>query len=118
MANDGYINKTVKGGCMFASVTVIQFKKGEVDEAINIYNECVIPARKAEPGYVSPGGYLLIDRKTGKGIAITFWRDEEEHIAYRASGQDAYFMEQIKKFQDHMVSVLPGGGRYEVCTQG
>ncbi|MFC1978603.1 hypothetical protein ACFLVP_01295 [Chloroflexota bacterium] len=103
---------------MFASVTVIQLKIDEIDEAINIYKECVIPARKSEPGYVAPGGYILVDRETGKAIAITFWADMEEHIAYRASGQDAYFMEQIKKFQDHMVSVLPGGGRYEVCTEG
>ena len=109
---------------MIAVVDAIQLKIDEIDEAIEAYKEFVIPARKSEPSYVLPGGYLLLDRKTGKGIAITFWdRTLEEHIAYRG-GREVNYKEQLQKFQDHMIDSTPSAkrsvflGHYEVCTQG
>ena len=84
---------------MFARVTMIQIKSDDVDEAVKIYKESVTPARKAQKG--SRGAYLLTDRKTGKGIAITLWDSEQEAIANEQSG---YYQEQLSKFKDVFVA--------------
>ncbi|MFC1978605.1 hypothetical protein ACFLVP_01305 [Chloroflexota bacterium] len=110
---------------MIAVVDALQLKIDEVDEAIDAYKEFVIPARKSEPGYVAPGGYILVDRETGKAIAVTFWdRTIDEHKALRSSGKDEHYKEHLKKFQDHLIESTPSAkrsvflGYYEVCTQG
>ncbi|MFC1978594.1 hypothetical protein ACFLVP_01250 [Chloroflexota bacterium] len=108
---------------MIAIVNAIELEVDEIDEAIEVYNDFVIPARKSDPAYA--GGHLLMDRKTGKGIAIVFWnRTLEEHEAYRGSGQDSDYKEAVQKFQTHMTQQhLPHKssktlGHFEVCTQG
>lgn len=101
-----------EGYTVFARVTIIQIKSDKIDEAIKIYEESVTPARKGQKG--SRGGYLLIDRKTGKGVAITFWASEEDAIASEQSG---YYQEQLNKFKD-VFAAPPVSERYEVSAQG
>ena len=96
---------------MFARVTRIQVKSDQVDEAIKIYSESVTPARKAQKG--ACGGYLLTDRQTGKGMAISLWDSEEDAIANEQSG---YLQEQINKFKDVMAAPPVREG-YEVSFQ-
>ena len=96
---------------MFARVSIIQVKSDKIDEATKIYRENVTPARKAQKG--SRGGYLLTDRKTGKGMAITLWDSEEDAIANEQSG---YYQEQINKFKD-VFTAPPVREGYEVSFQ-
>jgi len=96
---------------MFARVTTIQIKSNKIDEAIKIYDESVTPARKAQRG--SCGGYLLTDRKTGKGVAITLWASEADAIATEHSG---YYQEQLTKFKD-VFAAPPVREGYEVSAQ-
>ncbi|MEE9399488.1 MAG: antibiotic biosynthesis monooxygenase [Dehalococcoidales bacterium] len=96
---------------MFARVTAIQVKTDRVDEAIKIYAEYVTPARKTQKG--SRGAYLLTDRKTGKGMAITLWDSEEDAIANEQSG---YYQEQLNKFKD-VFAAAPVREGYEVSYQ-
>ena len=96
---------------MFARVTMIQVKSNKLDEAIKIYEESVNPERKAQKG--SRAAYLLTDRKTGKGIAITLWDSEEDAIANEQSG---YYQEQLNKFKD-VFAAPPVREGYEVSFQ-
>ena len=96
---------------MFARVTMFQTKSDKVDEAIKIYKESVSPARKLQKG--SRGGYILTDRKTGKGMAITLWDSEEDAIANEQSG---YYQEQLSKFKD-CFAAPPIREGYEVIVQ-
>jgi len=98
---------------MNAYVVTFQLDIDGVDEAINIYEENVIPARKAGQG--SRGGYLLINRKTGKGVAISLWNSEEDNEATVSTDN---YRAQIKKFQATFIAPSVSLGRYEVCTQG
>ena len=96
---------------MFARVTIIQVKSNKLDETIKIYEESVNPERKAQKG--SRAAYLLTDRKTGKGIAITLWDSEEDAIANEQSG---YNQEQLNKFKD-VFAAPPVREGYEVSFQ-
>jgi len=96
---------------MFARLTTVQAKVDKLDETRKIYEESVIPAAKSQKGY--QGAYLLIDRKTGKGISITLWDSEEDAIANEQSG---YYQEQVGKFKEFFTAPPVREG-YEVGIQ-
>ena len=78
---------------MFARVINVELDPGDIEKAISIYGDSVIPASKQREGFV--GALLLGDRNTGKGISITMW-DSEEHL--KAGEQSGFTQEQIAKF--------------------
>ncbi|MFC1979206.1 hypothetical protein ACFLVP_04390 [Chloroflexota bacterium] len=98
---------------MHAHITEIHLKSDKVDEAIKVYEDNVIPARRSGKGCL--GGYLLIDRKSGKGIAVTLWTNEEDNLATVKTNN---YLEQISKFQKYFAAHQVNLGDYEVCTQG
>ncbi|MFC1978558.1 hypothetical protein ACFLVP_01050 [Chloroflexota bacterium] len=103
---------------MFACVTGFHIKEDEVEAAIKVYRDEVIPMRQAgkgSEGKGSIGGYLLVDRKTGKGFAITLWDRAEDNIA---ADKSLYYEEPKSKFKSHLASSHVDWGLYEVCTQG
>ena len=96
---------------MFARLSIVQVKIDKLDETRKIFEESVIPAAKSQKGY--RGGYLLTDRKTGKGISITLWDSEDDAIANEQSG---YYQKQISKFKDFFTAPPVREG-YEVSLQ-
>ena len=101
---------------MFAQLTAVEIKKGEVEAAINAYKEHIIPSRHLRKG--AQGGYFLVDRKTGKGIVISFYDSPEYH---GVADKESQFEEKKKIFKSHLESFAgpsAGLGLFEVCTQG
>ena len=97
---------------MFVRLTILQVKSDKLDEAVKIFGESVIPAAKLQKGFC--GGYLLTDRNTGKGIAMSLWDSEGDAVASEQSG---YYQEQvIDKFRD-LYTVPPVREGYEVSLQ-
>jgi heme-degrading monooxygenase HmoA len=96
---------------MFARLTVVQVSLDKLDETIKIYEENVIPAAKSQKGY--RGAYLLSDRKTGKGVSITIWDNEEDAIANEQTG---YYQEQVGRFKEFFTAPPVREG-YEVSIQ-
>ena len=96
---------------MFARLTIVQVNSDKLDECVKIFDESVIPAAKSQRGFC--GGYLLTDRKTGKGISFTLWDSEEDAIANENSG---YYQEQLSKFKD-LFTAPPVREGYEVSLQ-
>ena len=56
---------------MFIRGTRIQTPPDKVDDAIANFKKQVVPNASKAPGYAGAG--LLIDRKSGAGIGITYW---------------------------------------------
>jgi len=96
---------------MFARLTIVPVKIDKIDETVKIFKENVVPAAKSQKGF--RGAYQLIDRKTGKGISITFWDSEDDAIANEQSG---YYQEQLSKFKD-CFAAPPVREGYEVTLQ-
>ena len=96
---------------MFARLTIVQVKIGNLDETVKIFKEGVIPAAKSQKGY--RGAYLLADHKTGKGIALTLWDNEKNAIANEQSG---YYQKQVDRFKGFFTAPPVREG-YEVSLQ-
>jgi len=96
---------------VFARIVTFHWKNNMVGEAVRIYKENITPARQSKKG--SRTGYFLTDRKTGKGIAITLWDNEEDIIATEESG---FFQEQLAKFND-CLTTPPVREIFEVSAQ-
>ena len=60
---------------MYARVTVVQGSPDKIDQGVDSFNTQVLPAAKGADGYKA--AFLLVDRKTGKGIGITMWDSED-----------------------------------------
>ena len=96
---------------MHARVTIGQMLLAKLDEATGIYRDSVVPAAKQQQGF--KGLYVLVDRKTGKGLTIALWETEADMTAGEASG---YYQQQVAKFKD-ILSAAPVREAYEVTVK-
>ena len=94
---------------MHARVNTITGSPDQAEAGITDFKENVAPWIKANGGQ---GGILLIDRETGKAIAITLWNDEEAmHRSEEAAN------EHRRRVSDEMQSAeSPTVERYEVAV--
>jgi len=97
---------------MFARLGIFKFNIDKLEEAVKRYEDRVIPALKSQKGF--RGGYMLSDRKAGKGVSMTLWDSEEDCIADEQGGQ---FQERTSWFQDFFTAPPVREG-YEVNAQG
>ena len=95
----------------FARVTITQSNVEKFDEMVKLYKESVVPAAKAQKGYL--GILLLTNRGTGKSISIAMWESEEDAIANEKSG---YYQKQVDKFKDYFTAPPVREG-YEVSIK-
>ena len=68
---------------MHARVTMLTGSPEQAEQGITAFRDTTLPAIKEAGG---SGGVLLIDRDSGKAMAITLWEDE---AAMRASEERA-----------------------------
>jgi hypothetical protein len=94
---------------MHARVSTISGSPDQAEAGIADFKETVTPWIKENGGH---GGILLIDRETGKAVAITLWDDEE---TMRRSEEAAN--EHRRRVTDQMQSSqAPTIERYEVAV--
>jgi heme-degrading monooxygenase HmoA len=77
---------------MFARTTTIQLKIAFIDEALEIYKNSIVPAAQAQKGLVELK--FLLDRNSGKAIAIAIWESEKDA---KANEESHYYQEQLVK---------------------
>ena len=83
---------------MYARVTTIHLKVKHMEDAIQVYEDSIIPAAKKQPGFKN--AFFLINRNAGKFVSITIWDNIEFALENQKSG---YFQAQIDKFDDFIV---------------
>lgn len=75
---------------MFARVVSIEVPAADLDEEMLAFRAQVLRAAQARPGF--RGAYDLVDRETGRSLALTLWESEEamraSETARRPSGGD------------------------------
>jgi hypothetical protein len=94
---------------MHARVTSLAGSPGDVDAGIANFRENVVPFTREQGG---KGSILLIDRASGKALAITLWEDVE---ALRASEERANAL-RAEAAEEMGASAQPGVERYEVAV--
>jgi len=77
---------------MFARMTFLQVKPETIDEGVRIFRTSVFPAAKRQRGF--RGACLLVDRGTGKGVAVTFWGSRKD---LSATEENRHYQDQLLK---------------------
>ena len=92
---------------MHARVTTISGSPDNADAGIANFRDNVVPYAKSE----GKGAILLVDRESGKAIAVTLWDDED---AMRASEESANAL-RADAAQQMGAGQQPTVERYEVA---
>src|SRR2546428_11347393 len=94
---------------MHARVTTINGSSDQVDAGISSFRENVVAFTQGEGG---KGSLLLVDRQTGKVMAITLWESED---ALAASEEKANQL-RAQAVEQGRASQPPTVERYEVAV--
>jgi hypothetical protein len=68
---------------MYARLTTVQGKPEQLEDAIRVIENDVIPASKVMPGFKN--GYWYADRKSGKLLGLTLFETEKDVEASEAA---------------------------------
>lgn len=85
---------------MYARVTTFYIDLAKRKEAIDIYENSIIPAAENQEGFRS--AFFLVNKNAGKFISITMWENMEYAVANQKSG---YYQAQIDKLAPLQVVV-------------
>lgn len=92
----------------YARVLTGMTQLSKMDEGMQIVRDSVLPAARQQPGF--KGGMWLLNRSTGKVMAITLWATEADLLAGESSG---YYQAQIAKIA-HLLTTQVVREAYEV----
>ena len=96
---------------MYVRAGTGQIQQGKLQEAIDIANDSVVPAAKAQKGF--RGIYFLTDAANGKFLGLSVWETEADMIA---SENDGFSREQFAKIGALMTGP-PTLEHYELSAQ-
>jgi hypothetical protein len=96
---------------MHARIITVQIQHDRLDEASRLYHDQLMPAARQQPGF--KGSWLLLDRHTGKGLAILLWETETD---LRAGEANFLLQQQIAQVAQTFVST-PLRELFEVSVQ-
>jgi hypothetical protein len=82
---------------MVARVTRVQVDPDDLEEAVRLFDESVVPAAEREEGFM---GALLLTREDGRALVIDLC-DTLEHM--RANERSGFYQTQVAKFADRIV---------------
>ena len=77
---------------MVARVTRVQVNPEDIDEAVAVFDDSVVPAAEQEEGFM---GALLLVRPDGHAMAIDLC-DTREHM--EANERNGFYQSQVAKF--------------------
>ena len=74
---------------MYARTINAAIVPGKADEAVQIYNEQIVPMMRQQPGYVQ--STLLLDRDNNQAMTISVWESKE---AAEGTGEGTAYLAQ------------------------
>src|SRR5437868_10482097 len=93
---------------MYARVTTLQLHPDSADRMVALARDAILPAARQQPGF--QGVFVLGERRTGKGYAITLWETE----AAVQQSQDSEYLRQTMAQIAPLVSGAPTQDTLEV----
>ena len=94
---------------MVARVTHVRVKPEDVEEAVRLFDDSVIPAAEQEEGFM---GALLLTREDGRALVVDLC-DTVEHM--RANERNGFYQTQVAKFAGKLVD-RPAREFYDVAV--
>ncbi len=96
---------------MHARVVSMEMLPMDVEEAVRIYQDLVVPAAEEQRGF--RGALLLTDPGTGESVSISLWESEDDMLASETSG---FYHRKLDQLDALFVST-PVRKHYEVSVQ-
>ena len=96
---------------MHVRAATVQIQSGKMQEAIDIFNNSVVPAQKAQKGY--QGSYLMTDAGSGNALSISVWETEADMLAGESGG---YYQQQVEKLGS-LLAGAPALEHYELSSE-
>lgn len=81
---------------MYVGAIFYDFKVERIEEAVEAWNEHVIPAAKKMEGYIK--AEMFVDPRTGKGLDIGYWRSKTDADRFRESGLYDLLVKEMSPF--------------------
>jgi hypothetical protein len=94
---------------MVARVTHVKVSPEDVEEAVRLFDESVVPAAAQEEGFM---GALLLTRDDGRALVVDLC-DTVEHM--RGNERNGFYQTQVAKFADKLVE-HPSREFYDVAV--
>jgi hypothetical protein len=94
---------------MVARVTHVKLSPEDVEEAVRLFDESVVPAAGQEEGFM---GALLLTRDDGRALVVDLC-DTLEHM--RANERNGFYQTQVAKFAGKLVE-RPSREFYDVSV--
>ena len=94
---------------MYARVTELTGSPDDIDAGIADFRKDVVPFTHAQGG---KGAILLVDRATGRALAMTLWHDEQALEASEEAGNTL----RAQAVADMGATEAPTVDRYEVAV--
>jgi hypothetical protein len=94
---------------MVARVTTVKVKPEDIEEAVRLFDESVVPAAEQEEGFM---GALLLTRDDGRALVIDLC-DTVEHM--RANEHNGFYQSQVAKFAGKIID-RPSRAFYDVAV--
>lgn len=95
---------------MYARVTTFHIPIGKSQEAIDIYENSIVPNAEKQDGFVS--AYFLTNKNAGKFVSITIWESMDYAVQNQKTG---YYQEQVDKLA-HLQVVSPEVEGFQVAV--
>jgi len=94
---------------MVARVTHVKVRPEDVEEAVRLFADSVVPAAEQEEGFM---GALLLTRDDGRALVVDLC-DSVEHM--RANERSCFYQTQVAKFAGKIVE-RPSREFYDVAV--
>ncbi len=96
---------------MHARTVTLQVRAGYLDETVSLFRDTIQPEIQERKGV--KGGMLMVDRRRGKVVSLTFWETEED---MRADEAGAFLASRIARLEPFLTS-LTIAERFEVVSR-
>ena len=94
---------------MVARVTHVKVRPEDVEEAVRLFDDSVVPAAEQEEGFM---GALLLTREDGRALVVDLC-DTVEHM--RANERSGFYQTEVAKFAGKFVD-RPAREFYDVAV--
>lgn len=94
---------------MVARVTHVRVKPEDVEEAVRLFDDSVVPAAEQEEGFL---GALLLTRADGRALVVDLC-DTVEHM--RANERSGFYQTEVAQWADKLID-RPAREFYDVAV--
>ena len=81
---------------MYVGVILYRFKPEDVDKALQVWREMVLPEAKKQAGFIN--AEMFADKVTGRAMDIGYWQTEADADNFEKSGAYGFLLTALSDY--------------------